>query len=112
MRALSTTESGTVPEALAGSVRAGPWPNVGRAAWGAFALLALASCLLPWVATPAVLLAFLIAHGFATAAENVMLPLMVAECFGTAHMARIYGVLMVALLPGGVLGPVFAGPNE
>jgi cyanate permease len=38
-----------------------------------------------------------------------MLPLIVADCFGVRHMARIYGVLMFALLPGGALGPIFAG---
>jgi cyanate permease len=52
---------------------------------------------------------FLTLHGFAVAAENVVVPLTVAAAFGAAHVARIYGVLMLALLPGGVLGPVFAG---
>ena len=48
-------------------------------------------------------------HGFTVAAENVLLPLIVADCFGVRNMARIYGTLMLALLPGGFLGPVFAG---
>ena len=47
-------------------------------------------------------------HGFAVAAENVLLPLIVVEAFGVAHMAQIYGALMFALLPGGALGPIFA----
>ena len=59
-------------------------------------------------AEPGVLLAFLVVHGFAVAAENVLLPLIVVEAFGVAHMAQIYGALMFALLPGGVLGPIFA----
>jgi sugar phosphate permease len=73
-----------------------------------FALVALASALLLFVGEPGVLLAFLIVHGFAVAAENVLLPLIVVECFGIAHMAQIYGALMFALLPGGALGPIFA----
>jgi len=73
-----------------------------------FALVALASLLLLFVAEPGVLVAFLIVHGFAVAAENVLLPLIVAECFGVAHMAQIYGAMMFALLPGGALGPIFA----
>jgi len=39
----------------------------------------------------------------------VVLPLVVAECFGVRHLARIYGALMLTLFPGGVLGPLFAG---
>ena len=74
-----------------------------------FAVLAVGSCVLLGVSRPGLLPVFLVAHGVATAAENVLLPLIVADCFGVRHMARIYGALMVALLPGGVLGPIFAG---
>jgi MFS family permease len=74
-----------------------------------FALVALGSVLLLGVGrTPGVLPGYLTVHGFAVAAENVVLPLVVAEWFGAAHVARIYGALMIALLPGGVLGPMFA----
>ncbi len=73
-----------------------------------FALVTLASVLLLFVGEPGVLLVFLFVHGFAVAAENVLLPLIVAESFGVAHMAQIYGALMFALLPGGALGPIFA----
>ena len=58
---------------------------------------------------PTLLLVFLVAHGFTVAAENVLLPLLVADCFGIRHMAQIYGVLMIALFVGGGLGPLFAG---
>jgi MFS family permease len=71
-------------------------------------LLTVASFLLLAVGTPGVLPIFLVLQGFATAAENVLLPLMVAECFGVRHLARIYGALMLALFAG-VLGQVFAG---
>jgi MFS family permease len=74
-----------------------------------FTVMALASVLLLAAASPALLLAFLVAHGFSVAAENVVVPLAVADCFGVRHLARIYGVLMVALFVGGALGPVFAG---
>jgi MFS family permease len=73
-----------------------------------FGLVTLASLLLLRVDSYPVLIAFLSIHGFAVAAENVLLPLIVAESFGVEHMARIYGALMVALLPGGALGPIFA----
>ncbi|MGH7818938.1 MAG: MFS transporter, partial [Candidatus Binatia bacterium] len=69
---------------------------------GSFALLFVGEA-------PALLPAFLIVHGFTVAAENVVLPLIVADCFGVRHLARIYGAIMLMLLPGGVLGPVFAG---
>ncbi len=74
-----------------------------------FALLTTASVLLLFAESPLLLPVFLVAHGLATAAENVVLPLVVAECFGVRHLARIYGALMVTLLPGGALGPIFAG---
>jgi MFS family permease len=77
---------------------------------GTFGLVALASILLLAVGrAPALLPVFLTVHGFAVAAENVMIPLAVAARFGAEHVGRIYGALMLALLPGGVLGPVFAG---
>jgi MFS family permease len=74
-----------------------------------FALLTLASWLLLGVGVTGALPLFLVAHGFATAAENVLLPLIVAHCFGVQNLARIYGALMLALAPGGILGPIFAG---
>jgi len=74
-----------------------------------FGVMTAASVVLLGVASPALLPVFLVAHGFTVAAENVLLPLIVADCFGVRHLAQIYGVLMIALLPGGALGPVFAG---
>jgi len=38
----------------------------------------------------------------------VLLPLAVVACFGARHLPAIYGALMVALLPGGVVGPLAA----
>jgi MFS family permease len=74
-----------------------------------FALVLIASVLVLAAASPPLLVGFLVIHGFAVAAENVVLPVMVAECFGVRHLARIYGALMFTLFPGGALGPIFAG---
>ncbi len=80
-----------------------------RAAIGTFALLALGSLALLGVGTaPALLPVFLVIHGLTVAAENVLLPLLVVECFGLRDLARIYGALMLALLPGGIAGPLVA----
>jgi cyanate permease len=79
-----------------------------RALLANFALLTAASLLLLAVRRPGVLPVFLVFHGFATAAENVLLPLVVVECFGLRHMPRIYGALMLTLFAGGALGPVLA----
>jgi MFS family permease len=75
-----------------------------------FALMTAGSFILLAVGTrPELLPVFLVVHGFTVAAENVMLPLIIADCFGVRHMAQIYGAIMLVLLPGGVAGPTFAG---
>lgn len=75
-----------------------------------FALMTVASFLLLFVGNePGLLPVYLTIHGFTVAAENVVLPLVIVECFGVRHLARIYGVIMFMLLPGGTFGPVFAG---
>ncbi len=75
-----------------------------------FALMAAASVMLLFVGrAPGLLPVYLTIHGFTVAAENVVLPLVIVECFGVRHLARIYGVIMFMLLPGGTFGPVFAG---
>jgi predicted MFS family arabinose efflux permease len=73
------------------------------------ALLAASAALLPWLPERAFLWAFTVGFGFATAARDVTYPLLVASVFGVGHLASIYGALMVILLPGGILGPIFAG---
>ncbi len=81
-----------------------------RAAVLTFVLMAAGSLALLAVGrVPALLPVFLVVHGFTVAAENVIVPLVVIECFGVRHLARIYGALMLALLPGGLAGPTFAG---
>jgi MFS family permease len=75
-----------------------------------FGLMTCGSVLLLQVGrAPGLLPVFLILHGFTVAAENVVLPLIIVDCFGVRHLAQIYGAIMFALLPGGALGPMFAG---
>lgn len=76
---------------------------------GNFALIALASLLLLAPSLPAAMPAFLVVHGAATAAEDVVVPLLVAQRFGSAMLGRVYGLLLLALVPGGILGPLLAG---
>jgi MFS family permease len=75
------------------------------------ALTAGSWLLLGLAALPGMLSVFLTVHGFTVAAENVLLPLVVAACFGARHMPAIYGALMLALLPGGVVGPLVAAQS-
>jgi MFS family permease len=83
----------------------GVWP----AALGNFVLIAIASALLLVPDLSLAIPLFLALHGFATAAEDVVVPLVVGRRFGSLHLASIYGVLLLALVPGGAAGPLLAG---
>ena len=37
-----------------------------------------------------------------------ILLLIITHCFGLRYMAQIYGSMLLALLPGGIAGPIFA----
>ena len=76
---------------------------------GNFALIALASALLLAPTVRGVIPLFLVLHGFATAAEDVVMPLIVVQRFGIENLGRVYGLLLLALVPGGVVGPILAG---
>ena len=76
---------------------------------GNFTLIAVASLLLLIPTTRGAVPVFLVLHGFATAAEDVVIPLIVAQRFGSEHLGRVYGLLLLALVPGGALGPIVAG---
>jgi MFS family permease len=73
-----------------------------------YGLLTLSSLLLLALPDARLLLPFVLCYGIATAARDVVTPLMIVECFGVRHLASIYGAIMLALLPGGGLGPLFA----
>jgi predicted MFS family arabinose efflux permease len=74
-----------------------------------YGLLAGSSLLLLLLPDPVLVWPFVVSYGFATAARDVVTPLAVVHCFGVKYLAQIYGVLMLTLLPGGTLGPAFAG---
>jgi MFS family permease len=74
-----------------------------------FAVIALASAFLLVPGLPGGVVVFLVLHGFATAAEDVVMPLIVGQRFGVGNLGRVYGLLMLALVPGGAVGPVLAG---
>lgn len=73
-----------------------------------YGLLTLSSLLLLALPEPRLVVPFILAYGIATAARDVVTPLMVVHCFGLRSLAPIYGAMMLALLPGGALGPLFA----
>jgi nitrate/nitrite transporter NarK len=75
--------------------------DFGLLAFSSVVLLALPHAWLIWV--------FVISYSFATAARDVVYPLIIQYSFGVRYMASVYGAMMVALLPGGALGPLFAG---
>jgi cyanate permease len=50
-----------------------------------------------------------VVHGATTAAEDVVVPLTVGQRFGMSNLSRVYGLLLLALVPGGTLGPLLAG---
>jgi MFS family permease len=73
-----------------------------------YGVLALSSGVLLWLPHPTLLPLFIAVFGFSYAARDVVYPLMVTHCYGLRFMAPIYGAMMLTLLPGGVLGPIFA----
>jgi MFS family permease len=102
-----TLALGIAGKLLAGAVadRLGARPAV----LGNFTLIAVASLLLLVPTVRGALPLFLVLHGVATAAEDVVIPLIVAQRFGSEHLGRVYGLLLLALVPGGTIGPIVAG---
>lgn len=70
------------------------------------ALLAFSVAIVPFAANGVLLTVFSLAFGLATSARDVLLPLLVADRFGTRSFAKVYGLMMLAFLPGGALGPI------
>ncbi len=70
-------------------------------------LLAISSLLLLGLPNDSLLWPFVIFFGFATAARDIVYPLIINRCFGERYMAEIYGALMLAL-PSGALGALLA----
>ena len=77
-------------------------------AWN-FALLALGSSLFLVLDQVGVAIwGFMLVHGVAWGAQQVITPLIIARCFGTQHMGQIYGTLLLVLFPA-QLGTWWAG---
>ena len=76
-----------------------------------YGLLALSSLLLLGLSGGSgwLLWGFVLVFGFSYAARDVVTPLIVVHCFGSRHLAQIYGILMLTILPGSNLGSIFAG---
>ena len=70
------------------------------------ALLAVSLMLVPFAATGWVLVLFSILFGLATSSRDVLLPLAIADAFGTRSFAQVYGLMVLAFVPGGALGPL------
>jgi MFS family permease len=73
-----------------------------------YGLVAFSSFVLLLLPSPGLLPIFVVSYGFATAARDVVYPLILGHCFGVRYLGEIYGAMMLILLPGGALGPVFA----
>lgn len=87
--------------------------SAGRAFLLNTALLTLSLVLVPFAADGRILAVFSVAFGLSTAARDVLLALAVGETFGAASFARVYGLMNLAFVPGGALGPlVLAAAHE
>jgi MFS family permease len=76
-------------------------------------LLALSLVLVPFASDAWVLTLFSVAFGLSSAARDVLLALAVGERFGPLAFARVYGLMNLAFVPGGALGPlVLAGAHR
>jgi OFA family oxalate/formate antiporter-like MFS transporter len=62
--------------------------------------------LVPYASNPQMLVLFGILFGVSTSARDVLVPLAVANAFGARYFSQIYGAMMLAYIPGGVLGPL------
>jgi MFS family permease len=62
----------------------------------------------PFLGTQA-LYAFVLVYGLAGGGGLVLAPLIVGECFGIRSLGTIFGVLVIAAVVGGAIGPLLAG---
>lgn len=73
-----------------------------------YGLLAFSSFVLLLLPAAGLLPVFIVSYGFAMAARDVVYPLIIGHCFGVRYLGEIYGAMMMNLLLGGALGPIFA----
>ena len=77
-------------------------------AWN-FVLLAVGSSLFFVLdSQPAAIWVFMLVHGVAWGAQQVLTPMTIAACFGLRHMGQIYGTLLLVLFPA-QFGTWYAG---
>jgi len=73
-----------------------------------YALVAASSVVLIMLPSPALIWVFVVSFGFSTAARDVVYPLIIGHCFGVRYIGEIYGAMMLILMAGGALGPIWA----
>jgi sugar phosphate permease len=64
--------------------------------------------MVPWLGTNA-LFAYVFVYGLTVGGGLVLAPLIIGECFGVKAMGTIFGVLAIAAVVGGAIGPLLAG---
>jgi len=69
-------------------------------------LLAVSLMLVPFADNGIILTLASVFFGLSTSSRDVLLPLAVANAFGARHFAQIYGLMILAFVPGGALGPM------
>ena len=74
-----------------------------------YLLMALTLPLLFLARRPAALWGFAVAFGFAMGADYMLIPLVTAECFGTASLGKLLALIIMGYSVGQWLGPVVAG---
>jgi predicted MFS family arabinose efflux permease len=84
----------------------GQWVSSRTAYLTSTGLLALSLILVPFAENGIILTLFSVFFGISTASRDVFLPLAVADAFGARYFAQIYGVMILAFVPGGAVGPV------
>ena len=72
------------------------------------AVFAVFTCALLALPSPAYGTAIVVGFGVAAASRDVVYPLIIDHCFGSRHLAEIYGAIMFLLFMG-ALGTMFAG---
>ena len=99
-----TVGAGIAAKLLAGLV--GQFVSAKTAYLSNTGLLVLSLLLIPFAENGLILTMFSVVFGFSTSCRDVLLPLVVANTFGARHFAQIYGLMILAFVPGGALGPL------
>ena len=74
-----------------------------------YLLIGVSVLLLAWPQSPAVVWTFAILFGFSMGADYVLIPLVTAECFGTASLGKLLGLIIMGYSLGQWGAPWMAG---